>query len=77
MVIGLSLGGGIAIIGGIVLAAIVLGFGGHALAGRLNRRARTERPRGKTHPPGQVGQVHGTRAGDDRRAERSTFEPKT
>jgi hypothetical protein len=76
MVTALSLGGGIAIIVGIALAAVVLGFGGHSIIGRLNRIFRTERPRGETHPPGQVGQVHGTRAEDDRRADRSTFEPK-
>ena len=68
---------GILIIVGIVAAAVVLGFLGHFLADRLNLRARTSRPRGETHPPGQVGQIHGTRAEADPRPEQSTFEPKT
>jgi hypothetical protein len=72
----MSLLGGILIIGGIVLAFVVLGFLGHVFVDRMNLRARTRRPRGETHPPGQVGQIHGTRAEADRRPERSTFEPK-
>jgi len=72
-----SLLGGILIIGGIVVAFVVLGFLGHFLADRLNLRARAQRPRGETHPPGQVGRIHGTREAVDRRPDRSTFEPKT
>jgi hypothetical protein len=72
----MSLLGGILIIAGIVVAFVILGFLGHALIDRLNTRARTRRPRGETHPPGQVGQIHGTRAEADRRPEQSTFEPK-
>jgi hypothetical protein len=53
--LGVSLGGGIAIIVGIAVAAVVLGFLGHFVVARLNERKRPGPDREAEHPRGRVG----------------------